>query len=123
MRDRRACTFRADGRARARDNDSGTRKHEYGPGDAFSIDAVFTDHVSENSVVAVQPCRTVMMTPSARRALERNNLELVVDLDRKLIATILSFPRRADRRERVGSRHEAPGNGLHRHWRRVYGGT
>ena len=50
-----------------------------------------TDYAAEMSVLAVEPCRTVLMTPSARRSLERDDLELTVELDRYLIDTILEY--------------------------------
>ena len=87
-----------DGRATAREEDAGARMHEYGPGDALAVEAAFADHASEISVAAVEPCRAVLMTPSARRSLERDNLELIVDLDRYLIETILAYRQRGDRR-------------------------
>ena len=41
--------------------------------------------------LAVEPCRTVLMTLSARRSLERDDLALTVELDRYLIDTILEY--------------------------------
>lgn len=45
-----------------------------------------------------ESCRTVLMTTSARRSLERKNPELIADLDRYFIETILAYRRRADDR-------------------------
>ena len=64
---------------------------EYGPGDVLVAEAAFGDHAAEISVSAVELCRTVLMTPSARRSLERDDLELTVELDRYLIDTILEY--------------------------------
>ena len=79
------------GRAMVREEDAGARMDEYGPGDALAAEAAFGDHAAESSVFAVEPCRTVLMTPSARRSLERDNLALTVELDRYLIDTILEY--------------------------------
>ena len=54
-------------------------------------EAAFGDHAAENSVAAVGPCQAVLMTSSARRRLERDDLELTVELDRYLIETILEY--------------------------------
>ena len=83
--------FLTQGRAMAREEDAGARMDEYGPGDALAAEAAFADHVAEMTVLAVEPCRTVLMTPSARRSLERDNLGLTVELDRYLIETILEY--------------------------------
>ena len=77
-----------EGRAIAREGDSGARIGELGPGDALAAEAAFVPHVPQVSVVAATPCRTVLMTPAARRALERDDLALAVELDRYLIETI-----------------------------------
>ena len=79
------------GRATAREEDGEARMDEYGPGDALAAEAAFGDHAAEISVAASEPCRTVLMTPSARRSLERDDLELTVELDRYLIETILKY--------------------------------
>ena len=83
--------FLTQGRAMAREEDAGARMDEYGPGDVLAAEAAFGDHAAEISVLAVEPCRTVLMTPSARRSLERDDLELTVELDRYLIDTILEY--------------------------------
>ena len=81
--------FLAEGRAMARAEDAGLRMEEYGPGDALAPEAVFSGHVAETSVAAEEPCRTVLMTPSARQSLERDDPVLTMELDRYLIETIL----------------------------------
>ena len=83
--------FLTQGRAMAREEDAGERMDEYGPGDALAAEAAFGDHAAEISVVALEPCRTVLMTPSARRSLEQDGLGLTVELDRYLIETILEY--------------------------------
>ena len=90
------------GRAMAREEEAGARMDEYGPGDALAAEAAFGDHAADISVLAVEPCRTVLLTPSALRSLERDDLELTVELDRYLIDTILEYrarllPNRAGR--------------------------
>ena len=77
-----------EGRAIAREGDSGARMAELGPGDALAAEAAFVPYVPQVSVVAATPCRTALMTPAARRALERDDLALAVELDRYLIETI-----------------------------------
>ena len=79
------------GRATAREEDTGARMEEYGPGDAIVTEAAFADHAAGISVTAVEPCRTLLMTPSARERLEQDDLELTVELDRYLIETILEY--------------------------------
>ena len=69
----------------------GARIDEYGPGDALVAEAALGDHAAEISVVAAEPCRTVLMTPVARRSLERDDPELTMELDRYLIETILKY--------------------------------
>ena len=83
--------FLTQGRAMTREDDAGARMDEYGPGDILVAEAAFGDHAAEISVLAVEPCRTVLMTPSARRSLERDDLGLTVELDRYLIDTILEY--------------------------------
>lgn len=83
--------FLTQGRAMAHEEDTGARMDEYGPGDVLATEAAFGDHTAEMAVLAVEPCRTVLMTPSARRSLERDDLELTVELDRYLIDTILEY--------------------------------
>lgn len=87
--------FLTEGRAVAREEDAETRMDEYGPGDALAAEAAFGDYRPEFSVLAVEPCRTVLMTPSSRRLLERDDLQLTVELDRYLIDTILGYHARA----------------------------
>ena len=77
-----------EGRAIAREGDSGTRMAELGPGDALAAEAAFVPYVPQFSVVAATPCRIALMTPAARQALERDDLALAVELDRYLIETI-----------------------------------
>ena len=94
--------FLTQGRAMAREEDAGARMDEYGPGDALVTEAAFGDHAAEISAVAVEPCRTGLLTPSALRSLERDDLALTVELDRYLIDTILEYrarllPNRAGR--------------------------
>lgn len=86
--------FLTEGRATVRGEGAGARMDEHGPGDALASKAAFKSHVAEISVVAEEPCRTVWMTPSARRSLEQEDLALTVELDRYLIETILEFQTR-----------------------------
>ena len=83
--------FVTEGRAIERAEESGVRVDEYGPGDVLAAQAAFGDHVAEISVAAAEPCRTLLMTPSDRRSLEREDLELTVELDRYLIEAILGY--------------------------------
>ena len=94
--------FLTQGRAMAREEDAGARMDEYGPGDALVTEAAFGDHAADITVLAVEPCRTVLLTPSALGSLERDDLELTVELNRYLIDTILEYrarllPNRAGR--------------------------
>ncbi|MDE0389293.1 MAG: SulP family inorganic anion transporter [Rhodospirillales bacterium] len=77
-----------EGRTVAREDDTGSRVEEYGPGDALAPEAALAPHVSRTPVIAAVPCRAALMTPAAREALERDDLALVVELDRYLIETM-----------------------------------
>ena len=81
--------FLTEGRAMVHAGQAGARMQECGPGDALAPQAVFGPHLAEISATAQKPCRTVLMTPSARRSLERDDAALTVELDRYLIETIL----------------------------------
>ena len=83
--------FLTAGRAMARAGQAGARAQEYGPGDALAPQAAFGPHLAETSVTAQEPCRTVLMTPSARRSLERDDAALTIELDRYLIEAILEY--------------------------------
>ena len=77
-----------EGRAVAREDDTGSRVEEYGPGDALVPGAALAPHVPQMPVIAETPCRAALMTPAARESLERDDLALVVELDRYLIETM-----------------------------------
>ena len=77
-----------EGRAVAREEEAGARVTEYGPGDALAPEAALAPHVPQMPVIAETPCRAALMTPAAREALERDDLALVVELDRHLIETM-----------------------------------
>ena len=77
-----------EGRAIVREDDTGSRVEEYGPGDALIAGAALAPHVPQMPVIAAVPCRALLMTPAARGALERDDLALVVELDRYLIETM-----------------------------------
>ena len=92
--------FLAAGRATAHSDDDRARTAEHGPGDVFALQALFGDSAAGSSVEAVEPCRTMLMTPAARRSLEREDPELTVELDRYLIERLLEY--RAGLSERSG---------------------
>ena len=71
------------GRASAYDP-AGTRLHQFGPGDAIWP----TDPSDETaaSVIADDPCRTMVLAPDARRWLEEHEERLVLKLYRYLLA-------------------------------------
>ena len=77
-----------EGRAVAREGDAGARVREYEAGDVLAAEAAFAPHLPPFSVAAAVPCRTALMTPAARRLLEREDLSLAVELDRYLIETM-----------------------------------
>ena len=77
-----------EGRAVAREGEAGARVREYEAGDVLAAEAAFAPHLPPFSVVAAAPCRTALMTPAARRLLEREDLTLAVELDRYLIETM-----------------------------------
>ena len=80
-----------EGRAVAREEEAGARVLEYGPGDALAAEAAFSPQPARLTVVAAVPCRTALMTPAAREALEREDPALAVALDRYLIETISGY--------------------------------
>ena len=83
--------FLTRGRAMAREEDAGTRVDEYGPGDVLAAEAAFRDHTAAVSVLAVEPCRSVLMTRSDLRSLEQDDLELTVELYKHVIDTMLEY--------------------------------
>lgn len=81
--------FVIDGLATVHTGLAETPMQECGPGDALAPQAAFGPHLAEISVTAQQACRTLLMTSSALRSLERDDAALTVELDRYLIETIL----------------------------------
>ena len=78
------------GRAAVRGEHGGARMAEYGPGDALEPQAAFEDHVAGVDVAAAEPCRTVLMTASARQSLERDDLALAQELSKHLIGVMVA---------------------------------
>ena len=72
----------AAGRAAARESDSNARLAEFGPGDVLTPKAAFGNHVAYVDIVAEQPCKTLLLTQTARRLLERDDPVLALELDR-----------------------------------------
>ena len=70
------------GRASAFDS-AGTRLYQYSPGDAIWP----ADPLDEkaNSVIADQPCRTMVLTPAVRRRLDEHEERLALKLYRYLL--------------------------------------
>ena len=83
--------FLTEGRAIAHAAEAGAQMLECGPGDVLAPQAAFGSYLAESSVTAQKPCRTVLITSSARQALERDDAALTVELDRYLIETILDY--------------------------------
>ena len=77
------------GRAAMRAEKAGARLGEFGPGSALAPRAVFEDHVSVVEVKAEEPCRTVLMTLSARRSLGREDPDLALELADYLVEAVL----------------------------------
>ena len=77
-----------EGTAVVHEGDSNARMAEHGPGDALAAEAAFAPHPAKVSVAAATHCRIALMTPAVRRALERDDLALAVELDRYLFETI-----------------------------------
>jgi len=78
----------SEGRAVAREGEAGARVREFQAGDVLAAEAAFAPHPAPFSVVAAVPCRTALMTPASREALEREDPALAVALDRYVIETI-----------------------------------
>ena len=78
------------GRAAVRGEHGEARMAEYGPGDALEPQAAFEDHVAGVDVAAAEPCRTVLMTASARQSLERDDLALAQELSKHLIGVMVA---------------------------------
>ena len=72
------------GRACAYDS-GGARLHEYGPGDAIWPTAPLDE--KEASVVADEPCRTMVLTPAAQHWLDEHEESLAVKLYRYLLTS------------------------------------
>ncbi len=83
--------FLTEGRAIAHAAEAGAQMLECGPGDVLAPQAAFGSYLAESYVTAQKPCRTVLITSSARQALERDDAALTVELDRYLIETILDY--------------------------------
>ena len=71
------------GRASAYD-DAGARLYQLSPGDAIRLSGAPGRRVA--SVVADEPCRTMVLPTAARRWLEENQYELALDLYRYMLA-------------------------------------
>jgi len=62
----------------------GTRLFQSGPGDAIEPRSAFGAYIAETAMIADQPCRTMMLPPSARSWLEENEEQLILKLYRYL---------------------------------------
>ncbi|MDD9983260.1 MAG: SulP family inorganic anion transporter [Gammaproteobacteria bacterium] len=80
------------GRASEYDAD-GARRSQCGPGDATEPHGAFGAHVATTALIADEPCRTLMLTPAARRRLEENEGQLMLEL----YGYLLTNDPRADR--------------------------
>ena len=67
------------GRASEYDSD-GVRLRQCGPGDATLPHGAFGVHVATTTMIADEPCRTLLLTPATRRRLEENRRQLMLDL-------------------------------------------
>ena len=72
------------GRASGYDG-AGSRLNQYGPGDVVWPPG--TLHERASSVIADEPCRTILLTPDARVRLERQDAPLALKLYRYLLGT------------------------------------
>ena len=59
---------------------AGRRLYQCGPGDVLEPWAAFTEHMAVASAIARTPCRTMMLTPTARGLLESDDNELSLKL-------------------------------------------
>ncbi len=76
----------AAGRAAAQDLESNARLAEYGPGDVLTPQGAFGDYAVDVDILAEQPCHIMLLTPAARRALERDDPALALELDRYVMS-------------------------------------
>ena len=67
------------GRASVYDS-TGARLFQCGPGDAFDPQGAFGAHAATAAAVADEPCRTMLLTPAARRWLEEHEPQLLLKL-------------------------------------------
>ena len=67
------------GRASVYDS-TGARLFQRGPGDAVEPRGAFGAHAATATTVADEPCRTMMLTPAARRWLEEHEAQLLLQL-------------------------------------------
>ena len=64
---------------------AGRRLHQCGPGDVLEPWAAFSGHMAAANAIARTPCRTMMLTPTARGRLESDDNELSLRLFAYLI--------------------------------------
>ena len=64
----------------------GTRLYQCGPGDVLESWAAFTHHMASATTIARTPCRTMTLTPAARRLLESEDIDLCLRLFAFLIS-------------------------------------
>ena len=67
------------GRASVYDS-TGARLFQCGPGDALEPRGAFGAHAATATTVADEPCRTMLLTPAARRWLEEHESQLLLKL-------------------------------------------
>ena len=67
------------GRASVFDS-SGARLRQCGPGDALDPHGAFGAYPATTATVAEEPCRTLLMSPAARRQLEQSRHHLMLEL-------------------------------------------
>ena len=64
----------------------GSRLYQCGPGDVLESWAAFTQHIASVTTIARTPCRTMTLTPAARRLLQSEDNDLCL----RLFAFLLS---------------------------------
>lgn len=81
--------FLVQGRATMVRKETGERLGEFGPGSVFAPQAVFGDHVAPGTVIAEEPCHTVLMTRADHESLEQEDPGLTLELSRYLMGVVL----------------------------------
>ena len=66
---------------------NGTRLFEFSPGDAIEPRGAFDTSMAVHATIAVEPCRTLVLTPDSRVRLEERRPRSLLDLYKYVFTT------------------------------------